>query len=227
MNETKAVLFDLDGTLLDTLWDLTDATNYILKKYGYVERSAKEVRSFLGSGAAHLIRSALPCAVEDSVFEKYLKDYVEYYRENSKHKTAPYPGILELLAFLKEQGIKTAIVSNKPDAATRGLCAYYFDGLIDFSVGDRADIERKPSAEPVAFAMKALGCDRAVFVGDSDVDVLTGKNAGLPCISVTWGFRDRNVLEACGSDCFADDAEELKAHILELLGVDGGNYASN
>ena len=123
----KAVLFDLDGTLLDTLGDLTDATNYILKKYGYEERSAKEVRSFLGSGAAHLIRSALPCEVEDSVFEKYLKDYVEYYRENSRHKTAPYPGILALLAFLKEQGIKTAIVSNKPDAATRGLCAYYFD----------------------------------------------------------------------------------------------------
>ena len=198
-----------------------------MNKYGYPARSAKEVRSFLGSGAAHLIRSALPCAVEDSTFEGYLKDYVEYYRENSKHKTAPYEGILALLAFLKDKGIKTAVVSNKPDAATRGLCAYYFDGLIDFSVGDRADIERKPSAEPVHFAMKALGCNRAVFVGDSDVDIRTGRNAGLPCVSVTWGFRDRDVLEACGGDCFADNAEELKARLLELLGVDGGNYASH
>jgi phosphoglycolate phosphatase len=215
MNEIKAVLFDLDGTLLDTLEDLADATNYILKKHGYPERSLKEVRSFLGSGAAHLIRSALPCDVEDAVFEGCLKEYVEYYRENSKHKTAPYPGILALLAFLKGKGIKTAVVSNKPDAPVKVLCADYFGDI--YALGERPDCPRKPAPDMIRRAMAQLGIDSCIYVGDSDVDVTTAKNAGMPGLFVLWGFRDRQQLEAAGAENFCDDPGKLADMLLAML----------
>ena len=123
-----------------------------------------------------------------------------------------------MLEDLKKRGIYTAVVSNKPDASARKLCEQYFGALIDFSVGDRSDINRKPSADPVMMALNSLGCEKAVFVGDSEVDVETAKNAGLPCVSLTWGFRDRDFLEERGAYCFATDANELENKIFELLG---------
>ncbi len=218
MNDEKAVVFDLDGTLLDSLEDLTDAVNHILEKNGYAKRSLMEVRSFIGNGAAKLIEFSLPEKLDDDKFNAILEDYKEYYKAHFDIKTRPYDGVLDVLKDLKRRGIYTAVVSNKPDASAKKLCKQYFGELIDFAVGDRADICRKPSADPVNLVLNTLGCDRAVFVGDSEVDFETAKNAGLPCVSLTWGFRDRDILEGCGACCFADTADELEARILELLG---------
>ena len=213
----KAVIFDLDGTLLDTLDDLSEAVNYILKKYSMPPRNAREVRSFLGNGARELMRHSLPGTVSEEELDRYLDEYKKYYNAHSKIMTKPYPGVIQLLEELSENGIATAVVSNKPDEATRSLCEEYFGTRISYAIGDRAGVQRKPSAEPVRLAMDALGCDRAVYVGDSEVDVLTAKNAGLPSISLTWGFRDKDLLLESGADHFADNAEDLKALIYRLL----------
>jgi phosphoglycolate phosphatase len=216
----RAVIFDLDGTLLDTLDDLTDAVNHILNKYGYPERSRGEVRSFLGNGARDLIKRSLPEGIDDELFEKYLAEYKEYYNAHSAVKTKPYDGVPALLESLKDKGILTAVVSNKPDDAVKELCRRYFGELVNISVGDRADLKRKPDAEPVRFAMDALGCESAVFVGDSEVDVMTAENADLPCVIMTWGFRDKGFLEEYGAKLFADDAEQLEKTIYELLAAE-------
>ncbi len=214
----SAVIFDLDGTLLDTLDDLTSAVNYFLESHGYPTISKMTVRSYLGNGAAHLIRCSMPETVDSETFEKYVAEYAEYYRAHSAIATKPYDGVLDVLRELKGRGISVAVVSNKPDPSVKLLCRQYFGELVDFSVGDRTDIQRKPSADPVIFAMKTVGCDRAVFVGDSEVDVLTASNAGLPCVSLTWGFRDRDLLEEYGAINFADDAAQLRTQIYRLLG---------
>lgn len=213
----KAVIFDLDGTLLDTLGDLTDAVNHILTTYGFPKRSEAEVRSYLGNGARELVRLALPGAASESELDKYLEEYKAYYNAHSRIKTKPYDGVIELLRHLRECGVMTAVVSNKPDPAVGILCKEYFGDLLDMSLGDRADIERKPSAEPVKYAMKKLECDRAIYVGDSEVDVMTAKNAGIPCVSLTWGFRDKEALEECGATRFANNSDELKEQIFKLL----------
>ena len=222
----SAVIFDLDGTLLDSLDDLTNAVNYILRQYGYPERTRREVRGYLGNGARELVRLALPCAVEDSLLDKYLDEYKAYYNAHSKIETKPYEGVIDLLRALNDKGIATAVVSNKPDVATRNLCREYFGDLISFALGDREDIERKPSAEPVRYAMRELGCERAVYVGDSEVDVMTAKNAGIPSVSMTWGFRDRDLLEKYGAERFADNAEQLMAALLELLAKEDADASS-
>ena len=220
MKDNRAVLFDLDGTLLDTLEDIADSTNYILAKYGYIERSVDEIRRFLGNGAAYLISSALPVKLDDESFNAVLEEYKEYYKAHSNIKTRPYDGVIDLLKKLKQSGICTAVVSNKPDAATKKLCEQYFESLIDFSIGDRADICRKPSADPIKKALEVLACNKAVYVGDSEVDFQTAKNAQLPCISLTWGFRDREFLEESGARCFANNADEIEKLIFEFLGED-------
>ena len=213
----KAVLFDLDGTLLDTLGDLTNAVNYLLRKYGFPERCSEEIRSYLGNGARELVRLALPERVSEEELDRYLEEYKIYYNAHSKIETKPYDGIIDLLKRLRARGIRTAVVSNKPDLATRILCDEYFGELIDFALGDKADIKRKPDAAPVRFAMEKLNCSAAVYVGDSEVDVMTAKNAGIPCISVTWGFRDRDFLAEREAEFFADDVKELEKYALTLL----------
>ena len=212
-----AVIFDLDGTLLDTLDDLADAVNHILKKHNYPPKSRKDIRSFLGNGARDLMKRSLPEGVEGDLFESLLEEYKDYYNAHSTLKTKPYDGVLDLLKALKDKGISTAVASNKPDDAVRKLCEKYFGDLVDFSVGDRADLKRKPDAEPIRYAMDRLGCENAIFVGDSEVDVMTAKNADLHCISLTWGFRDRDFLAERGAKIFADNAQELEDHIYELM----------
>lgn len=219
-NAKKLVLFDLDGTLLDTLGDLTGAVNHILGELDYPQRSAMEVRSYLGNGARELVRLALPCAVEDSLLDEYLERYKKYYNAHSKIETKPYTGVLELLRELKGNGVRTAVVSNKPDLATRELCCEYFGELVDFALGDRDDVQRKPSADPILLAMNTLGCEVAVHVGDSEVDVQTAKNANIPCVAVTWGFRDKSVLVDAGAEYFSDDVSALKAHLFNLLEIE-------
>jgi len=216
MDCKKAIIFDLDGTLLDTLDDLADCVNYMLKKYGYPLKNRSEIRRFLGNGARYLIERSLDGALEGEAFERFLEEYKEYYEKNSGIKTAPYDNIIDLLGRLRELGLKIAVVSNKPDGAARYLCDLHFPKLVDFALGDRDDIRRKPAADPVLLAMRELDCDEAVYVGDSEVDIKTAKNANIPCVSVTWGFRDKDELMANGASHFADNADELGAILIDL-----------
>ena len=204
------ILFDLDGTLLDTLEDLLDATNYALRVHGFPERTLPELRRFVGNGAENQIRLSSGGADPETV-QKILATYKPYYTEHCQIKTRPYEGVLEALAVLKEK-YPIAIVSNKPDAAVKALCADYFPGL--YALGEAADCPRKPAADMVYKAMKAIGVEACVYVGDSEVDVLTARNAGVPCVSVLWGFRDREDMEAVGGDIFCEKTEDL-AKVIE------------
>ena len=209
-----AVIFDLDGTLLDTLEDLKDATNHVLRQYGCPDRSLQEIRSFVGTGAANLIRYALPGSPNDPPLEQVLEDYKVYYAAHSQVKTGPYPGILQALAQIREK-YPVAVVSNKPDVATKSLCRQYFGDV--FALGERSDCPRKPAPDMVNAAMDALGVDSCIYVGDSEVDVATARNAGVKCLSVLWGFRDRDCLKAAGAEHFCNDASQLLSMLESMM----------
>ena len=213
MNRYRAVIFDLDGTLLDTLDDLADAVNYALEAYGYPRRTRDEVRRFVGNGVRLLMMRALPGGEENPQLEEALSTFRAYYAANSRKKTAPYPGMRELLADLRTRGVRVAVVSNKFDAAVRALCDYYFGELVEVAVGESPAVPKKPAPDTVFRAMQLLGvkAEDCVLVGDSDVDVETAQNAGIPCIAVLHGFRDRAFLEEHGATCFAADADALAA----------------
>lgn len=206
------ILFDLDGTLLNTLEDLLDATNYALKVHGYPERTLPELRRFVGNGAYNQMRLSVPEGTAPETIQAVLDTYKPYYTDHCRIKTKPYAGVKEQLALLAEK-YPLAIVSNKPDAAVKALCADYFPGI--FALGEKADCPRKPAADMVYKAMAAIGCDACIYVGDSEVDVLTAKNAKVPCVAVTWGFRDREDL--AGADIFCDDFGQLAACIEKLI----------
>ena len=218
MGRYQAVLFDLDGTLLDTLEDLTDSVNAILKKYGFPLRNREEIRRFLGNGSERLMREALPKDISEMDFAKYLAEYQAYYKAHMEVKTAPYDGILRLLGELRHAGFKIGVVSNKFDLAVKGLCEKYFPGDIDAAAGERErdGIRRKPAPDMIFTAAERLGVQPAdcLYVGDSEVDILTAKHAGLDCVSVTWGFRDAAFLRAAGATHLVHTAEELKHFIL-------------
>ena len=208
------ILFDLDGTLLDTLDDLLDATNYALAHHGYPPRTKPELRRFVGNGAMNQIRLSLPEGCSPEEVQAVLDTYKPYYTAHCQNKTAPYPGIPEALAELKTK-YPIAIVSNKPDAAVKALCADFFPGI--YSLGETPDCPRKPAPDMVYKAMAAIGADRCIYVGDSEVDVITAGNAGVPCLSVLWGFRDKEDMEAVGSEHFCDDTSVLAEKIEELI----------
>ena len=207
----KAILFDLDGTLLDTLEDMADALNRTMDRFQLPHRSLREVRCFVGNGAKRLV--ALATGAEGERLEEILAVYKEDYDRNYLIKTAPYPGIMALLDRLHEAGCLVGIVSNKPDSTVQSLAEALFEGKADISVGEKSGIRRKPAPDTVLAAMEALGVTKAetVYVGDSEVDVMTARAAGVPCISVTWGFRDRDVLEDAGAETFAEDCSALWA----------------
>lgn len=188
------IIFDLDGTLLNSLEDLKDSTNFALREFGYPERSLEEIRKFVGNGVKKLIERAVPQNCTE--VEKCLECFKKHYSQNMYNKTAPYNGIIELLEQLKQSGVKTAVVSNKFDAAVKELCKKYFNNLIDIAIGQSDDTPPKPAPNSVLKAMKELKADKnsTVYIGDSDVDVMTAKNSNLPCIGVTWGFRDKENL---------------------------------
>ena len=207
------ILFDLDGTLLNTLEDLLDATNVALAHFGCPARTLAELRTFVGNGARNQIRLSLPGMADDPDLDEVLAFYKEYYSGHCQNKTAPYPGVLTALAELGGE-YPMAIVSNKPDAAVKTLCAQYFPGI--YALGEAADCPRKPAPDMVYKAMKEIGVETCIYVGDSEVDIRTAKNAGVPCVSVLWGFRDRAVLEGEGGQHFCQTAGELVALIREL-----------
>lgn len=213
MRSFDTVLFDLDGTLLDTLEDILAAANYTLREMGYPERTLTEMRRFVGNGAEMQVRRAFGAGADEALIQRALIRYKAYYAAHCREKTRPYDGVPELLAELKRRGYRLAVVSNKPDEAVRPLAAQYFDGLMEVAMGETAQRRRKPAPDMVNDAIAALGADRsrAVYVGDSEVDIETARNAGIPCISVCWGFRDREQLMEAGAAEIAATAPELLA----------------
>lgn len=207
------IVFDLDGTLLNTLEDLLDATNYALTACGYPERTLPELRRFVGNGARNQIRLSLPEGASDGEIDRVLGLYKPYYTAHCQEKTRPYEGIPEALEALKGR-YPMAIVSNKPDPAVKELCGKYFPGL--FALGETPDCPRKPAPDMVRRAMEEMGVDRAICVGDSEVDVATAVNAGMPCLSVLWGFRDKDVIQAGGGSHFCAAPEQMPRALAEL-----------
>lgn len=213
----KIVIFDLDGTLLNTLDDLADSTNFALSKFNYPTRTIEEVRQFVGNGVAKLIERAIPEGKNNPNFEKCLAIFKENYAQNMYNKTAPYNGILDMLANLKSKGLKIAVVSNKFDLAVKELCQKYFNRYIDFAAGENeaAGIKKKPAPDTVLEVLKKfnLNPNEAIYVGDSDVDIMTAKNSEMPCISVTWGFRDEKFLLSYGATILIDSPDEIYRHL--------------
>lgn len=208
-----AVIFDLDGTLLNTLEDLTDAVNYTLLHFGCPERTMDEVRAFVGTGALNLIRKALPGKDTDPSVDDALAFYQKYYAAHSQVKTAPYPGVLQAITEIGKH-YPIAIVSNKPDGATKTLCAQYFPGV--FARGESRDYKRKPAPDMVFQALREIGAENCIYVGDSETDVETAKNAGAKCLSVLWGFRDKECLIKAGAEYFCEDPAELLTKLEEM-----------
>lgn len=202
-------LFDMDGTLLDTLADLTAAVNHTLEQYGYPRRTIEQVRKGLGNGAAKLVAAMLPQGEETPGFADIMRDYRAWYQAHACVETCPYPGVPEMLKRLRQRGCKVAIVSNKPHGAACELAERFFPGVPTF--GERPETPRKPAPDMVFHALAALGAgkENAVYVGDSEVDVQTARNAGLPVIGVAWGFRGRGALAAAGAETIVDTAAEL------------------
>lgn len=215
MKKYEAVVFDMDGTLLDTLEDLTDATNYALCEMGMPKRTIAEVRTFVGNGVKKLIERAIPDGLNNPQFEETFAKFKEYYSVHSNDKTRPYEGVVSLLQELQAEGYGLAIVSNKLDAAVKELAEHFFEGLVPVVIGEREGVARKPKPDMVYAALDELGvtAESAIFVGDSEVDFLTAKNAHLPCISVLWGFRDEEFLRAHGAVDFARTPQEIKSFI--------------
>ena len=206
-----SVLFDLDGTLLDTLQDLAESTNYALVSSGFPARSLEEIRAFVGNGVARLIHLAVPDGTSEFCEERCLALFRHYYLDHMSCKTEPYPGIRELLTALQQSGCRIGVVSNKFDGAVKGLCRQYFGDILSVAIGEQAGIRKKPAPDLVECCLQCLDADpgRTVYVGDSDVDIQTAKNAGLPCISVSWGFRSRDFLIEHGASVVIPSPLEL------------------
>lgn len=202
-----AVIFDLDGTLLNTLEDLKNSTNFALNELGFPKRSLEEVRCFVGNGVRKLIERAVPQSCDKETTEKCLEIFKKNYSENMYNNTTPYNSILEILKDLRNNGLKIGVVSNKFDFAVKELCKKYFEDLVDIAIGQADDVPKKPAPDGVLKAIKQLGAQNVVYVGDSEVDVQTAKNADIPCIGVTWGFRDRKDLE--GADFIIDKPHDI------------------
>lgn len=210
----KGILFDLDGTLLDTLGDLTDSVNYALAQFDCPPRTLEEVRDFIGNGARKLIELSLPGKADDPDVDTVLACYQQYYKTHNQIKTCPYPGIIDAINTLRKH-YPIAIVSNKPDVATKILCKEFFGDV--YARGESTDCTRKPAPDMLLKAMEVIGVDSCIYVGDSEVDVLTAKNTGVDVLSVTWGFRDRKTLEQAGGKHFCDDPRDLAQTLMEMM----------
>ena len=207
----QLMIFDLDGTVLNTLEDLYLSTDYALKQCGFPERTIDEVRQFVGNGIRKLIERAVPEHTPETQIHQVHQVFTEYYEKHCADNTKPYDGIPEVLQKLRQSGMKTAVVSNKADYAVQILCRDYFPGMFDAVAGEREGIRRKPAPDSVQAVLQALQIpeEQAVYIGDSDVDIETAKNAGMPCISVEWGFRDREFLLHYGAQKIISKPEEL------------------
>ncbi len=206
-----AIVFDLDGTLIDTLEDLKDSVNFALNKFGFPERNLDEIRSFVGNGVKRLVYLSVPDGTDEETSAKCLEIFKEHYKGNSRNKTAPYEGIPEMLKKVQAAGFKTAVVTNKIQDAAIEIIRCFFGDKIDVIIGQVDGVAQKPEPDGVWLALEKLGVDRtkAVYIGDSEVDCMTAHNAGLPCIGVTWGFRSREVLEENKAEFIVDSPEKI------------------
>ena len=211
MHKYKTYIFDLDGTLLSTLADLAASTNYALRTHHMPERSLDEVRRFVGNGVKKLMERAIPDGLNNPLFEETFATFRQHYMQHNLATTQPYPGIMQLLEQLKAEGKNIAVVSNKFYAATRELCHHFFGDLVPVAIGEREDIRKKPAPDTVIEALRELGVDKegAVYIGDSDVDIMTAKNSGMPCVSVLWGFRDKEFLLEHGATTLISQPEDM------------------
>ena len=209
------ILFDLDGTLLSTLEDLKDAVNFALRQYGCPERSLEEIRNFVGNGVKRLLQLALPGKDTDPDYEAFLETYQTYYALHNQDKTAPYPGVLEALEVLKKE-YPVAIVSNKHHSAVATMCQHYFGDI--YARGEQPGCLRKPAPDMIFQTMQDMGIDKCIYVGDSEVDVATAQNAGVPCLSVLWGFRSLEELQNAGATHFCRDASQLPQMLKAMIG---------
>ncbi len=207
----KAVIFDMDGTILNTLEDLKNATNYSLRQFGMPERSLEEVRMFVGNGIRKLVERAVPSGTSEEKIAQVFDVFLKYYEIHSADNTSPYPGILELVEKLKKSGIKTAVSTNKADVPAQELGREYFNGIFDLIVGQQDGLKVKPAPDSVNKILSILDIQKkdAIYIGDSDVDVQTAKNSGLDFIGVSWGFRGREFLEKNGAKNIVDNANEI------------------
>lgn len=211
MKKYDVVLFDLDGTLTDTLADLRNSVNYALGKFGFPERSTDEIRSFVGNGVRKLIYRSVPDNTSNEIAEKCLEIFKEHYKNNSCVETKPYDGIIPMLEELKKREIKTAVVTNKIHAAAADIVEFFFGEFVDVTIGQVETMKPKPAPDGIFLALEKLGTSKknAIYVGDSEVDCVTAHNAGIPCIGVTWGFREREVIEANGAEYIIEKTEEI------------------
>ena len=212
----QTAVFDLDGTLLDTLEDLYLATNAALESHSLPRRSRDEVRMFVGNGVEMLIRRAVPAGTDEETTLAVLANFKTTSAAICEDHTRPYDGIPDMLRALREKGIRVAVVSNKFDAATKQLCEKYFGDLVEVAIGERAGVRKKPAPDTVYEALKELGvtAEGAVYIGDSDVDIETARNCGMPCISVTWGLRDKDFLLQSGAKILVNTPERLLGVII-------------
>lgn len=215
MKKYDTVIFDLDGTLLNTLEDLADAVNHVMKENGYPQRTLDEVRRFVGNGIRRLMELAVPEYVKDVEFERVFEEFRNYYTANCQNKTCAYEGIMLLLEKLYAEDYAMAIVSNKNHAAVCELNDIYFSDYIEVAIGQKDGIRKKPAPDTVMQALKELGksAETAIYVGDSEVDFATAKNSGMDCALVTWGFRTVEELAECKPEVWIDHPEQL----LEVL----------
>lgn len=211
MKQYDTYIFDLDGTLLATLEDLTASTNHALRTFNMPEHSVDDVRRFVGNGIKKLIERAVPEGTANPKFNDVYDVFMEHYLKHSLDTTRPYDGVLDLLAELKRRGKKMAIVSNKYCTATEALCQHFFNDYISVAIGESETVRKKPAPDSVIEALRRLNADpaTAVYVGDSEVDLATAHNSGLPCISVLWGFRDKDFLIANGASCFVEKPMQI------------------
>lgn len=211
----KLAIFDMDGTILSTLDDLANGVDYALRENGLPARSKQETRAALGRGVRFLIEQSVPDGLSDVEISKVEEDFLKYYKVHSMDNTRPYDGIVELIKEVRESGIKTAVVSNKIDSAVKELCANFFEGAFDVAYGERPGIPRKPDPKPINAIIDEfrLSKNEVVYIGDSEVDLLTANNAKIDHIIVTWGFRDRAFLERNGAKNLVESMDQLKAEI--------------
>ena len=207
----KTFIFDLDGTLLNTLDDLAASTNYALRQFEMKEHPVESIRQFVGNGVGKLIERAIPDGKDNPLYDDVLDTFRKHYMNHSLDTTRPYDGVDKMLRDLKQSGCRIAVVSNKFLAATQELCQHFFPDTVEVAIGEHENIRRKPAPDTVREALQRLGegSDDAVYVGDSEVDIATAKNSGLPCISVLWGFRDRDFLLSHGATTFVTTPSDI------------------
>lgn len=212
----QLVIFDMDGTILNTLGDLTDSMNHVLAANGYPTKPESEVRGYLGNGLRALSDLCLPAGTPADVAQRVFEQLRDYYSDHCAIRTCAYDGIMPLIRRLKEAGVKVAVVSNKIDEAVQELCVSYFESIFDYAIGERPGMRKKPAPDPVNAVLHDMGFERgqAVYVGDTEVDIQTAKNAGMDCIAVDWGFRARDYISTLGAEYLVSDPAEIADIVL-------------